>query len=957
MSIASDIRSGRKLGNALASAFPAQARSLQRVRARAEGWMNARPVTVRARTTLDHWRKKPRALALQRLWTGFFWPNYRADRVDWSQLPEEALATSRAAYLIALALALLAPVSMLWQWPAVTVGAKPVAAWSLALWPAAVGFAWGALLTGAAAANRAALLVASLLFLAFVFGTSVMELDRSHLSSVAPLIVLAVAWWGERRHAAPGRRDAVFGVVTTVVASACAGCVAAVLSPGTTGMGRWKLLFGGALGGLAGVAIALRARRAATVPAGERGPRLGIMVVALGAAVALHVYGLSARGGIATGARSLRPLLDLYAGYLWPLWYFVGAGAIFKVISTTRLVADAARDIVPGRVFTPLVVAALPLAALFMWAPELVAYPAVGVVAKAISAAGRGWFWDDVPRATAASLVRWFLLAQVAALPVLALRRRLHGGEAASLLYLSIFGWLLVYEYVHQTFAFTRSTPHSALVILFASVAQVSLLQQTTLRLGKKSSPAWPSAARLAILGGAAVLAVLQIHARAALDDARVLDEICLYVFLGVLDVGLPAALYVWASRSMARLPVTASFAVATFSAGAALSLALTLGDKLAHVGWSWGDLIALADTRAAALVAGEPNPFDIDLDLPWPWVAARGLVAFAALAGLGSALASTARRRGEDPALVRFASITAAGCGLAAFVRARPTIPLASPRWTVLLAPARQSLEIDAHFFAQYLAYALPALAMALAWRRLRWPGALALAFAIYMAVELVWPSQEAWMRSTGVLPLVGVAGLLVTGAALWATRRRMEPTATPAPWWSWATLAAMMAALAALAGVRANAERMVTAEIPKLAQRVEVPAGWARVPGAGVVFRRGGGRRLISLLTVAVETMPAGDARALLAAHAARAGRMVQRLTPMQPRSGVRVPGGVSVSYTFVIPLAAGGELPLAGTTAVLPLDGKNALVLGLVAPIDDWQTRRWDLVRVADATRRKE
>ena len=58
---------------------------------------------------------------------------------------------------------------------------------------------------------------------------------------------------------------------------------------------------------------------------------------------------LAARGGILVPAQDLQAQAVQITGYLWPFYYFVGVGVVFKVLRRTKVLHTAARELVPAR--------------------------------------------------------------------------------------------------------------------------------------------------------------------------------------------------------------------------------------------------------------------------------------------------------------------------------------------------------------------------------------------------------------------------------------------------------------------------------------------------------------------------------------------------------------------------------------------------------------------------------
>lgn len=100
--------------------------------------------------------------------------------------------------------------------------------------------------------------------------------------------------------------------------------------------------------------------------------------------------------------------------------------------------------------------------------------------------------------------------------------------------------WFLISKYLFQFLSFGRSRAHSVALLTVFGMWLVWLFHTTGLKLSLEFSPAWPSAGRLCLYAAVVLFCLLEVNARAIPGDFRVMDEIFLVMFRGVVDVGLP---------------------------------------------------------------------------------------------------------------------------------------------------------------------------------------------------------------------------------------------------------------------------------------------------------------------------------------------------------------------------------------------------------------------------------
>lgn len=960
MGVQSTFGALRKLGHFLVGLSPALERRVELARA-ARRRLLERPFPSRVRAWF---RESPRVGALVELGRTFYWSNFARDRPDATRVPDDGRAVLRAALAVAAALALTAPLALVLPGPALVAAEAParlVAAWSAALWPAALAICWALLIAGAALANRALQLFASITFLYLSLALVTLGLSRSYANLLPALVPLVAVWAGERGRAWGARSDTLRGGLLAAATGVASGAFGAVLSPLGAGFGPSKVGVGAAIGALLG----LGARRLAGVGRGESGepqaPSLPWMVVGFASAIALFLYAHLALRGLAASARAMLQVLEFIGGYLWPLWYLVGVGLVFKVVAHTNAVATAIRVCVPTRWLAPLVVLTLLAGTLVLWSPWVIDSPAVrwpdavSAGAALLYRATRDFIWNDPAAGTTADLVRWFFPVALAVALAKAVRRRLDAAAAGALSYQLLLAGFAANEYVSQLFGFGRTPARSAAVYAVNAVSTLWMLQSSAMRAGLSTSVRWPASARMALLGGLLVLALLEQHARAASHDDHAQEQISYYLFRGILDVGPAVALYVWASRGVVKLPLPASRLLAAFCAGAAATLPLTALDRLSAAGWRFGELAAALDSRAQRLIAGELAALDGDGALDPGWALARAALIVAAW----SATAWWCERReaGRESASARgVLTLVAVGLGLAAASKAQLALPFLSSRWMVLLSPERRSTGVDAHFIASFVTYAVPSLAMGAlwfsrgdrAWLR-RGAGALA-AFVLMAGALAMWPSREPWLTAGGALPLLGAGALVALSALVWVARARLDaaagaPASPRAARLVGVAALAATAALAAAIGARLHSERGVARALPGLEGTLPVPAPWEARPGVPGVFQRSTRGPLPAVLMVTVERSEPGAVRSLLVQRAEEASRTLSGFELVRRSAETpRAYGGALLEYAFELHPTRGPVVPVMGTTLVLPQPGQRALTMTVVATLDDWRALRW-------------
>lgn len=970
-------RSLQKLRFFLAAALPFLARA-PRLGDASSKWIERHPRLLKWWTPV---RESALASNVRRVATTFALGNYAEKQLEWTKIPAESGAVLRTVIVLATLLCLLVPVAMSFAWPAlphetITGSAGvPVAGWSVWLWIVAAAIGWSCLLAGTGAASRLAFLPALVLFIFFGVAT-VAALPKTWWNFLLALeAALAVAFCEAR-----SRRVRHLPVATGLIASVLGGTAtafAAIVATPMTGWFRGHLLLAvvGA-GASLGVLLWWIGGKLSRADGGDT-PRPAVrvdVVVALLAAVHLLLFiTLVARGGLVAPAQGIAGFAIQMTGYLWPLYYFIGIGVVFKILRQTKTVHGAAFELIPARAFVPVALTFLVIATMVAWSEAVVARPAfpwpawLGAVAGSVYGAS-AWLWARPLAGFTMGPMKWVLLAALAIALWAIVRRRLHSGVAAGLLFVVLLLWLGVFEYYFEFTGFSRSYGHTAFGLLIFSVFVLWLTHRTLLEFLTSSSPWWPQSARIAIYGAGLLFVLMPLHARAALHDATLPNEIFLYLFFGVVDLGLPYYLYVYASRRFKQLPLSVPAMLGFFGIGALLSVPLNILDKLAVARWSLDATWERATAQAAGWLQGTPLPV-VQVFLPATWIAVRGALVIGAILGVAVVTRRLVRDVRLAPAATIFSAIAVAS-GLASFSNHSLELPLLPLRIVQLITPLQTSLSVDASLIARHLSYLLPALILGLglsgARHRLQQFAGVAAAFALHIGIGLLWPAREAWLRSTGALALAGGAGVVAFVWLAGALRDRLDQlleaaasdakaSSPSAPLLLTRDLrvacAALLLTLGAALGYRAYARRLVPHTIASSNAAAQLPADWqpasTAVAPAQLALTAASYSGTPSHMWVDVRSYEAGAARTLIQNVAMETAQRLPEYTPTKLEPWDQYyPGSLVLEFHFA-PTAGDTATWILGTTALAPMPNGQALVATVVYGISD-ADRRWDLAR---------
>lgn len=965
-------RSLQKLRFYLAGVFPFLARPA-RIDATSR-WLERNPTLARWWTVL---RDSALGANIRRLTTTFALGNFADKQLDWATIPREAAAILRSVIILGTLLCLLVPVAIEFARPALPqesitgIAGPPVAGWSIWLWMTAYALGWSCLLAGAAAASRVAFVPALVLFIFFSV-TTVAALPKSWWNILVALQAAVALALCEARQSR-GHGAAFFARWSAALLAGAVTAFALLVATPVTGLVRGHLVLAVALVGTA-LGVALRslggriARRSHT-DASSSGVRLDAVVALLASLHFLLLMTLVARGGLAAPARGIATFAVSFTGYLWPLYYFLGIGVVFKVLRQTKSVHTAATELIPARYFVSVCVALLLGLTLIGWSEAVVARPALPWPGWLRAPAEwlysiSTWMWSRPLTGITMGPMRWVFFGALIVAAWAAIRRRLTSGVAAGLLFVTLLLWLAIFEYFFEYTGFSRSYRHTAFSLLVFSVFVLWLTHRTLLDFLIGSSLWWPRAARIAIYAAGVLFVLMPLHARAALHDNILPNEIFLYLFFGVIDLGLPYYLFVYAEKRFKELPLSVPALLGLFAIGAVLSVPLIVFDKLAASGWSLSAMWARATAQEAGLLQGAPLPA-LQVFLPPAWIVIRGIVTI----GVMALVAARVKRRALDVRLApaaAIAAVVAVGAGLASFSNRSVELPLVPVRVAQLITPLQTSLAVDASLIARHLSYLLPALLLGLVLsgqssRRKILLGIFA-ALSLHVGLALFWPAREAWLRSIGAVALAGSAGVMLFVWLTAAARDRLDEVLVPkadaasdpdlspklllTPDLRWAS-ATVLLLLALAVTYRAYARRLVPHAVAS--STAHFPFDWrdAGTDSRSLVLTATSYTTLKPRLWAEVLSYEAGKTRNLLQNVAMQTSEQLQGYTPTKLEQWNQYyPGALALEFRYAVTPGDTGTYAL-GTTALAPMPNGQAFVATVVYGPSD-SGRHWDLAR---------
>lgn len=741
--------------------------------------------------------------AVWKFFERFYWRDYAKDRMQLGDAPAETAPVLRFMIQLSVLLSLVIPLTQIQSAPfnlgAVLIETNSgykhtMAAWPILLWMLCLPCAWSSLLVGTAVCNRVAFSVTAIGALYFL-ANCILYLPRSYYNALLTIPILVSLFFNLTILPAEGRRAKTTRLFTALLVGAAAGFQFTILTPLRPWLGTVLPFNGPAVGIGAGCSIGLcagllcfwLANKLLTVPneiiEGEppksrtAEPLISIQAAFIFISILLFAF-LSAtalRGGLAPLGGTIVSALDLSNAYLWPILYFVGVGIVHKLMGSSKVVASSVTGIMPSKLAAPLLVLALLIATFAAWSESIIDNLSVNysslsqrafVVFLPFYQVFKPIIWTDPLLSIAAQWMKWVLLCEVCVVVVIAFQRRLTAGVLSRLFFISSLAALAIWEYIFQMFSFARSPLHSAVLIWLFAIWLLWLMHTIGWKLSIGDSPMWPSRGRLAVYGGIVGLIILQINARASCFDYRIVNELFLTMFHGIIDVGLPYYLLLWANRRIKEATPPVGVLLGTFSAGAFASMCFNALDKcFTSVGFS-----EVVITQLNSLQTTGSLSLGLVVSAYWLFVKA---VVFVALLEIVRKIAASRSQKVLDSAhpnqkyhwmvylMLAFAS------GVVSFSYSFVDLPLPN-EVRVAFAPLQQELFFNANVFHLYLAYWIPALWMSIAAlkadrsRALPWA---TLTAAILGGIILVgYEYFEVLMRANGlILPTLVIFGAVM--------------------------------------------------------------------------------------------------------------------------------------------------------------------------------------------------
>lgn len=908
----------------------------------------------------------------ERVASTFVFGHYTEDPLDWEALPGDARAVLRSSVVLAALLCLLVPLAMTWIWPSVTVATatgsvSAVAGWSVILWLLTVSLGWSALLAGTAAASRLAFLPSLTLFLYFS-AAAVGALAKSWWSLLVPLQAIIALVYAELQPAASSRTArALLGRAAAIaMAGSLIAALTIVVIP-TTPWFRGRLLVVSVACGIPlGILVRLVAARLARRNADAQPVwRMDVVTATLTITNMLLLASLVWRGGLAPPAATIHAFAMQATGFLWPFYFFVGAGVVFKILRQTSTVQRVVENALPASWFVPAALAMLVVATGIAWIKPILLRPAFPWPAWLLTAASAlyaatAWLWQSALIRLAVDPMKWILLGTLVLAVYCASQRRLTSALMARLIFGVTLCAFVVVEYHFQSLGFIRSPRASAFSLLVFTALILWLVHRTAFPYLTRASGSWPARSRLALYGALLMFALFPIHARAALHDPRLTNELFLYLFLGAINFGVPFYIFLYARKRLDSEVWPAASAFASVLVGAACSVALIVADKIVAAG-SLAAAWAFAGQQTAALAEGGTvvaGPL-----LPARWLLVRGVFVVGSLAAMGGL---EWRRSAGSFSRAAFRVIGVAA-GLVCFANRGIELPLMPQRVTFLIAPLHHTPLVDATYAATAVGLLLPALLLTLALgdprRKATGLALVLLAYLSHVSTSLLWPRQEAWLRSTDTLVVGGIIALALLALLAIAVRDRVGPpglgdeheSAPRASLLTWPELrraaAGVMVIATVLGSWRALHNRLSDRELLS-GIVLKVPRAW-RSPisasGAGASLTReswsGAGSRLVATTGAGGDTL---SAAAVLRSATERSAGGIEPLSVS--RWDRHYPGAIALDFR-VNPPPDDAAVAGFGTMVAAPLPNGRTLTIEMRYDAGDVH-RKWDVARALES-----
>lgn len=973
----------RKFGNFLAGLFPALAFVVD--------WLT-RPLKafVALPAVSPHWQKLTQNKVVQSIWnviSRFYWRDYSKDRLDLSEAPPESLSVMLPVFRLCVLLCLLVPISQLHFGAYVPIEAtsgatENAAVWTIITWMVALSAGWSSILSGSAFSNRiayAALACSAVYMLSICIVTS----ERSYWNWALSVAIFFGYFVNEKQV----KRDRVKDWIVSIFCALSIGCITGIQLTCTTPLKallapllpsisyeQVGVVIGCVLGSVIGLSICLTAKK------WKMPIELSNLMTINFCSIATFFAAATLRGDLSKLGSQMFSSLKLFNGYLWPVWYFLGVGIVFKLIGSSKVVSNSIKNLIGPKLLTPvllviltalcLVLGSEPVVRLLGTQPSL-ASNILGPVFFPIYLNTAPYIWRDPLTTIAVHWFSWVLLFDVLVVSVLLIVKKLNNDSMARLFYLNCLSALLIWEYIFQLASFARTPKHSIFALLIFSLWLLWLMHTVGWSMSLKSSPLWPAIGRLPIYGGIMTFCFLEIFARSALKDFNVTNELFLALFRGVIDIGLPYFFYLYALARLGKLPLHLSSLFTAFCLGGLFSFPINVLDKFA-AGGSIEGLKKIALEQYQLFQA--KGSINIDMELPEWWLLGRAIL----FVGVLTALAFVAHRKNEDPNARHSAkvfSLVAFASGMASFSRSFVDLPIPM-NWHVFIGPTRQDLFFSAGLVYFYFALWLPALILGLGLlsdrlrKRPYFICLMAIAASFNFAISYLYQNHESLLRASGLIHsgiviLLAIFVLLVSYCiSEMATFKEPSQKPKTQPLLSersvYTLLTVIILALSGLAIYQVSSIQSVQLQVQAFKHPVVVPTDWKLVPSAPdadprrVSFTFKDSQGLDSQVFMGtLDSNPAGT-RALLKDLLLKASASLQNMQLLKVENWDRMyPDALVCYYMFEKNIPGNANvLTLEGFTILVPKANNQTEFYTIITSPTDMERLQWRLAMVVES-----
>ena len=748
-------------------------------------------------------RTKPPFSAIAPIVDRFFWKDYAKDRLEIAKLAPEMVPILKMVALISVSIVFLLPLSTVFHNDLVkiTLGNGTITSapsWTVWCWIIISAFAWACLTTGAAISNRLALVLVSLGCI-YTLGTCALFLPRSYWNASLSVSILLGIMISAKVLPIKTLTDKIAAIVSSIVSGAPTGLVLTALTPLHHYAKPFVLQWGAATGSILGVLSlgTAREKKSDTQPL-----RLFILTITISSMVFLT--SLVVRGGLSAVGDQLLSSIKLCNGYLWPIWYYIGVGIIYKLLKNARIITRAVQDLMPKVTFVPLALIALAAGLAIFWSPVLAMafFPPhplapISAVFIPIYQYYRSVL-NDPTNIYTSEWMRWIFCIDLFVVLWMIAKSKLSRENMGTLAYFTLLSWFFIAEYTFQVTSFSHAPRQSEVMVTLFAIWLLWLFHTSILEICSNSSRLWPAQGRQLLYSGFVCLCLLELSARTIVHDYNVSNEIFLMMFRGIIDVGIPYFMFVFATRKLNRLPISTLRLFQSFCLGALFTLPMNVLDKFALSGGTISAFTAL--WKAEVELYSTVGIFATTIPhLPAEWLFLRAILYVCALVFLTAAVqyvrtlqwlrnrepvdaeatpkATPKATPGAYSTLV-FCLISFAG-GFASFSKTAVDLPLPTD-WKVLISPFSLNIHLDYYWLVAYLSSWLSALMFLLLvpqrahglTRGLQFSAAISVSVLTNFAIQWLYPGQEYELLSANLLPMVSITGVclfLYLGLTVW--------------------------------------------------------------------------------------------------------------------------------------------------------------------------------------------